>query len=292
MSPVAPFFSEWLHQKLNRVTGRDEASVHLAYFPTVEETAIDPLLERRMKLARDISSMVLRSRNKVNLNVRQPLSRIIIPAGKKDQKDILAFESIILDEVNIKAIEFVTDDSKIVHKTAKPVFPVLGKKAGRDMKEIAAIISTMDAKSIHSFEALQSAAITLSDGRSFRLEAEDVEIVRTGLEGWSVESEDGLTIAIDTELTDGLIREGYAREFVNRIQNMRKESAYEVTDSIVIGFVTADERLAADVLAMRDYICEETLARTLEQGILSESDFTKEWEIDGSACTISMHRQT
>jgi isoleucyl-tRNA synthetase len=292
MSPIAPFFSEWLHQRLNNVTGKDEPSVHLAYFPTVEETAIDARLERQMKLARDISSMVLRSRNKVNINVRQPLSRIIIPADKTNREDILAFEAIVRDEVNVKTIEFVDDDSEIVYKNAKPVFPVLGKKVGKDMKEIANMISNMDLKAINSLERQGALDITLSDGRPYRLLDEDVEIIRTGLEGWSVESEDGLSVALDTDVSESLRMEGLAREFVNRIQNMRKESAYDVTDQIRIGFETEDEFLRSSILERKDYVASETLAEDLQSEILDDPDFTKEWEIGDSTCIISIIRQT
>ncbi len=292
MSPIAPFFSEWLYQRLNSVTQKDEPSVHLAYYPTVEETAIDAKLERQMKLARDISSMVLRSRNKVNINVRQPLSRIIIPADKTNRVDILAFEAIIRDEVNVKSIEFVDDDSEIVHKNAKPVYPILGKKVGKYMKEIANWISLMDLKTINSLERQGAVDITLSDGKPYRLLEEDVEIIRTGLEGWSVESEDGLSVALDTEVSEDLRMEGLAREFVNRIQNMRKESAYDVTDQIHIGFETEDEFLRNSILRRKDYVASETLADQLQSELLEQPDFTKEWEIGDVTCTISISRQT
>lgn len=290
MSPIAPFFGEWLHQRLNRVTDKDEPSVHLAFFPYVEETAIHHDLERRMQMARDITSMVLRARNRIGINVRQPLRRIIIPAAGDDRRDIEEFAHIILDEVNIKAIEFVRDDSHIVHKSVKPVYPVLGKKVGRDMKELAARIVEMDQEAISAFEMSGVADVTLSDGRTVRLGREDLEVVRTGLEGWSVEAHDGLTIAIDTDLDETLRTEGYAREFVNRVQNMRKESDYKVSDQIRIGFSTSDGPMADAILKMESYIRSETLAESVEQELLPDSDFTKTWQIGESDCTICITR--
>ena len=290
MSPIAPFFAEWLHQRLNRVTDKDEPSVHLAFFPYVEETAIHGDLERRMQVARDITSMVLRARNRIGINVRQPLRRIIIPADGEDRKDIEEFSHIILEEVNIKSIEFVRDDSHIVHKTVKPVFPVLGKKVGRDMKEIAKLVPNLDQQAISAFEATGVAEIRLSDGRMVRLVDEDLDVIRTGLEGWSVEAQDGLTIAIDTELDETLLKEGCAREFVNRVQNMRKESDYKVSDKIRIGFETTDERLRNAIANSEDYIRKETLANSVDPVRLEDSDFTKTWQINDSECTICVTR--
>lgn len=291
MAPIAPFFSEWLYQRLNSVVGHEEEeSVHLAFFPPVEQTAIDLALERRMSVARQVSSLVLRVRNKVEINVRQPLSRILIPVSKEDQTIFESVESIIREEVNIKQVDYVRDDSDVVTKTAKPVFAVLGKKVGRHMKEIAATITSLDHASISEFERKGVMQVKTADGTAYQLIGEDVEIIRTGVVGWSVESEDGITVAVDTEITRELREEGLAREFVNRVQSMRKESDYDVTDRIRVGYECSDERFCHSIERMSAYISQETLAEEIAPGRLGEADFVKSWEIDGIECTISLLR--
>lgn len=290
ISPIAPFLGEWLYQRLNEVTGRDEESVHISFYPTVEETAIDKQLEHRMKLARQISSMVLSLRNKIEINVRQPLSRIILPVD--DEKELEAIESveeIILDEVNVKKIEFVDDDSGIVHKSAKPNYPVLGKRLGGKMKAAASKIRALTTEEITKFEQTGSIELNLGDGEVIRLDREGLDINRTGLEGWSVETENGLSVALDTELSPELVQEGLAREFVNRIQNMRKEADFDVVDRITIGF-RGPELLEEAVDSMEEYIKSETLAEEIATHELEVSDFVKTWEIGDGESTISIRR--
>ncbi len=292
ISPVAPFMGEWLYQRLNEVTGKDELSVHISFYPTVEETAIDKQLEYRMEMARKISSIVLRIRNKENINVRQPLSRIILPVSStKDKSAIESVKSIILDEVNVKAIEYVKDDSGIVHKSAKANFPVLGKKIGGLMKATSAKIQALTSEEITKFEQQGSLTVTLDAGEIINLQSEDIVVVRHGLSGWSVETEDGLTVAADTELTDELVNEGIAREVVNRIQNMRKEADFDVTDRIVVAFKT-DARTSEAVQAMDDYIMTETLAESMDYTPSGDYDYTKDWDIDGAEVTIFIKRTT
>ncbi|MTI87224.1 MAG: isoleucine--tRNA ligase [Balneolaceae bacterium] len=290
ISPIAPYVGEWLFQKLNDVTQQDEESVHLSFFPTVEETAIDKGLEHKMEMARLISYIVLRIRNQIEVNVRQPLARIILPI--KDEGERQAIESvrdIILEEVNVKDIQFVDDDSGIVHKSAKPNYPVLGKKLGPKMKAVAAKVAELSTEEITKFEKKGWIDIQLSDDDTIRLDSDGLEIVRAGLEGWTVETEGGLSVAVDTDLSEELINEGLAREFVNRIQNMRKEANFEVTDRITIGF-TGSEKLKEAVVSMNDYIKTETLAEEIQIKELDISDFTKEWEIEDEKCTISIRR--
>jgi isoleucyl-tRNA synthetase len=290
MSPVAPFLAEWLFQRLTSVVGGEEASVHLSFFPAVEETSISKGLEYRMEMARRITSVVLRIRNKVNLNVRQPLSRIIIPLqNADDRKAVESVKDIILDEVNVKAIEFVKDDSGIVHKHAKPNFPVLGKKAGKHMKTIAAMIGELSNAQIQSFENDGKLTLTLDDGSLIMLDSEDMVVMRTGLSGWQVETEEGITVALDTTMTDSLVEEGIAREVVNRIQNMRKEADFEVTDRISVYFTSTDTVDEA-VVAQQDYICSETLAEKLTIGVPTHCDFKKDWDLGDQPCTISITR--
>ena len=292
ISPVAPYMGEWLFQRLNQVTGHDEESVHLSFYPTVEETAIDKSLEYRMELARLVTSITLRIRNKVNINVRQPLSRIIIPANtEQDRQAIESVRDIILEEVNFKSIEYVDDDSGIVHKSAKPNFPVLGRKIGGLMKATAARVKDLTNEEITEFEKKGVLNITLESGEIVNLESEDLVVVRHGLSGWSVETEEGLTVAADTELTPELLREGFARELVNRLQNMRKEANYEVTDRISIA-VTADEDTLQSVASMQQYIMSETLSEELVFTTMTDADFTKEWEIDDKTVVLAIKRNT
>lgn len=289
ISPIAPFMGEWLFQRLNEVAKKDEESVHISFYPAVEETAIDKQLERRMDVARIISSVVLRIRNQIEVNVRQPLARIILPIDKEEQSVVESVKDIILDEVNVKEVEYVKDESGIVSKSAKPNFPVLGKRLGSKMKAVAAKINSLGNEEITKFEQDGVIELTLDDGETVRISSEELEIQRTGLKGWSVETEQGITVAVDTELTPELIREGLSREFVNRIQNMRKEADFEVTDRIVVGF-SGSEDLADAVNSSLESIKSEILAEEINTNLLEVSDFIKTWEIEGNDTEISIRR--
>ncbi len=291
MSPLAPFFSEWLYRQLNTTTSKklDEDSVHLSFFPTVEETLIDKALEYRMNQARIISSMVLRIRNKINVNVRQPLARIIVPMQSKDHKAAIeSIKHIILDEVNVKALEYVTDESGIVRKSAKPNYPALGGRLGKSMKVAAKRIQALTNEEIDTFEKNKSLELEI-EGTNFSFSTGDIQILRDGLEGWEVETEQGVTVAADTTLSEDLLHEGIAREFINRVQNMRKEANYEVTDRIQIGF-KSENSIQLAVSSLEKYIMSETLAESITDSILSTADFVKEWDIDGTTVNISIKR--
>jgi isoleucyl-tRNA synthetase len=290
MSPIAPFLSEWMYQRLTNDLVGFEESVHLSFFPTVEETAIIPALEHKMERARLISAIVLRIRNQIDLNVRQPLARIILPIKDEVERDaILSVQHIILEEVNVKEIQFVDDDSGIVHKTAKPNYPLLGKKLGPNMKAVAGQVQSFSTEQISDFERLGQVTVRLDNGTQIVLVEKEIDIIRTGLEGWQVESEAGLSVAVDTELSEELQKEGLAREFVNRVQNMRKEANFDVTDRIATG-VQANEKLAAAISYMAEYIQQETLSESLEQEELKVSDYVKTWEIGDEECIISIRR--
>jgi len=289
ISPIAPFMGEWLYQRLSDVAKQEEKSVHISFYPAVEETAIDKQLEQRMEIARVISSMVLRVRNQIEVNVRQPLAKIILPISKEERAMVDAVKDIILDEVNVKSILYVKDDSDIVSKSAKPNFPILGKRLGKKMKDVTAKINNLSTDDISQFEENGSIELTLDDGETVRIASEELEIQRTGLEGWSVETEKGITVAVDTELTPELLREGLSREFVNRIQNMRKEADFEVTDRIIIGF-SGSEKLVEAVEKSKKSIKTETLAEEIHTNLLDVSDFVKVWEIDGMETKISIRR--
>ena len=289
ISPIAPFMGEWLYQRLSEVVKQEEKSVHISFYPAVEETAIDKQLEQRMELARTISSMVLRVRNQIDVNVRQPLAKIILPISKEERVMVDTVKDIILDEVNVKSILYVKNDSDIVSKSAKPNFPILGKRLGKKMKAVADKIQNLSTEDISQFEEKGTIELTLDDGENVRVSSDELDIQRTGLDGWSVETDKGITVAVDTELTPELIREGLSREFVNRIQNMRKEADFEVTDRITIGY-SGSEKLVEAVEATEKSIKTETLAEEIKANLLDVSDFVKVWEIDGMETKISIRR--
>ena len=290
MSPIAPFTGEWLYQQLNDVVNLGDESVHISYYPTVEETAINKSLEHRMELARQISSMALSLRNKSEINVRQPLGRIILPMDNEQERTAVnSVKKIILEEVNVKEIEFVDDDSGIVEKSAQPNFPVLGKRLGSAMKSLTPKVKSLKTEQITHYEESGSIELDLGDDGMVELSGDDLNINRTGLEGWQVETEDGLSVALDTKITEQLEQEGLARELVNRIQKMRKEAGFEVTDRIQVGIATTRKMVDA-INAMSDYIKRETLAKNIAKDTLDASDIEKTWEIDGQECTISLQR--
>ena len=290
MSPIAPFLSEWMYQRLTEHADGYEESVHLSFFPTVEETAILSSLEHKMDRARLISAIVLRIRNQIDMNVRQPLARIILPIKDEVERNaILSIQHIILEEVNVKSIEFVDDDSGIVHKSAKPNYPLLGKKLGPHMKSVAQQVQSFTSDQINDYELNGQIQMTLNDGTSVTLLEGEIDIIRTGLEGWQVETEGGLSVAVDTDLSDELVKEGLAREFVNRVQNMRKEANFDVTDRIVIGVQTG-EHVSEAISFMSEYIQQETLSEALALEALDVSDYNKSWDIGDEECIISIRR--
>ena len=243
-----------------------------------------------MERARLISAIVLRIRNQIDLNVRQPLARIILPIKDEVERDaILSVQHIILEEVNVKEIQFVDDDSGIVNKSAKPNYPLLGKKLGPNMKAVATQVQLFSTEKITEYERLGRIKVRLDDGTQSVLVENEIDIIRTGLEGWQVETEVGLSVAVDTELSEELQKEGLAREFVNRVQNMRKEANFSVTDRIVTG-VQANENLASAINYMTEYIQQETLSESLELEELKVSDYLKSWEIGDEECIISIRR--
>ncbi len=289
-APFAPFLTEELYRNLNSVTRREEhESVHLAMLPEVEERVIDLALERRMERAERIVELVRAIRMKANLKVRQPLRRIIIPIAAEDERqEILQMQEIICDEINVKRIEFVTDDSGIVKKRAKANFKSIGPKFGKSVKQIAERIKEMDGAEIAELERNGWYELP-ANGATYRIGTEDVEIVREDIEGWLVESDGKLTVALDTELTDELIDEGLAREFVNRIQNMRKDAGLDVTDRIAI-YYRASGRLAGALQRMREYITTETLAvefvSDFKPGIHSSTQ-----DINGEPVDVAIERR-
>ncbi len=260
MSPFAPFLAEELYRNLNGITRLEPfESVHLSTYPELREKEIDGQLEERMALAERIVYLARAMRAKSNIKVRQPLRRIIIPITSAHMREtISSVESVILDELNVKSVMYVDDDSEFVNKGAKPNFKAIGPKFGKDVKVVAELIKSMDSKQIKHLEKAGSMDLR-TDSKAFHVVLEDVEIYSQELSGWLVESDGTLTVALDTELDDDLRREGIAREFVNRIQNIRKSAGFEVVDRIRVIIECPDEFTDA-VTKLSEYIRSETLA--------------------------------
>ena len=267
-SPIAPFFCEQLYRDLNNVTGRNKAeSVHLTDFPEANKTYIDKALEERMEMAQLVSSLVLSLRKKANIRVRQPLSKIMIPVKDENMKTQLEKVShLIKSEVNIKEIEFLSPDNNILVKNVKPNFKTLGKKYGKQMKQIQAYFANMSQEEIHQFEKNNGTHLDI-DGVDVELTLEDALISTQDIPGWAVTSQDDLTVALDMTITDELMQEGLAREIVNRVQNLRKTGGFEVTDRIEL-LIENNEKTDAAVEKFSDYICNETLATITKVDIL------------------------
>ena len=259
-SPIAPFFSEQLYRDLNNVTGRNKAeSVHLTDFPVANTAFIDKALEERMEAAQLISSLVLSLRKKANLRVRQPLSKIMIPVANEEMKtQIEKVSHLIKSEVNIKEIEFLSPDNNILVKNVKPNFKTLGKKYGKQMKQIQAYFTNMSQEEIHQFEKNNGTHLDV-DGVDVELTLEDALISTQDIPGWAVTSQDDLTVALDMTITDELMQEGLAREIVNRVQNLRKMGGFEVTDRIEL-LIEMNDKIQNAIDKFGDYICAETLA--------------------------------
>ncbi|SEJ46417.1 Isoleucyl-tRNA synthetase [Dyadobacter koreensis] len=287
MSPIAPFFAEWLYKSLTDGI-REELikadshlkydSVHLSHWPKVEYNEIDLDLEEAMEMAQSISSLVHSIRKKHKLKVRQPLSKVLIPAlTEKTSRQIHQVASIILSEVNVKDVDAINDNDGFFHKKAKPNFKVLGKKFGKDMQAVAEKIKLWDNTEIKQLEKDGQFLITDLHPVAAIL-IDEVEIYTEDVPGWLVASENGLTVALDITVTDELRLEGIARDFVNRVQNLRKDSGFEVTDKIKITLQNNDELLASAVTANREYICQEVQAL----------DLSLVGDLNGSASEIEM----
>ena len=262
-APIAPFYADLLYTDLNKITGKElDQSVHLADFPVCDESMINSDLELKMALAQKASSMILGLRRKEKLKVRQPLAKIMVPVLTKEfQEQFDAVKNIILSEVNVKEVEFLTDAAGIISKKIKANFKTLGPKYGKLMKQISGEIAGFDQQDISNLEKTGSYDLNIN-GEKISLSLEDVEIQTEDVPGWLVASEGGLTIALDINLTEELKQEGIAREFINKIQNIRKESDFEVTDRIVLKIQKHDFYNLA-VANFAEYISNQTLASEL-----------------------------
>jgi isoleucyl-tRNA synthetase len=287
-APIAPFYMDQLFRDLNITTGRhNEDSVHLAVFPEPDQDLIDKDLEERMDIAQKISSMILGLRRKVSIKVRQPLAKIMIPLPDKNfRARFEAVKDLVLAEVNVKEVEYIDDTSSILVKKIKANFKALGPRYGKLMKELGNIIAALSQKDIASFEA-NGKYSTKINGQQVDLTIEDVEIISEDIPGWQVANDGKLTVALDITVTDDLRNEGIAREFVNRIQNIRKESGFDVTDKITV--LIEDHDLVREAVKRHGaYIGSQTLATK----VAVVSNFTngdvRDIEIDDVKVRISV----
>jgi isoleucyl-tRNA synthetase len=264
MAPISPFFSDALFQNLNAVTGRHKVgSVHHADYPVSNAAAIDTELEERMRLAQDASSLVLSLRKKVNIKVRQPLQKVLVPVLDKHMKgQIELVADLIKSEVNVKEIEYLTEDNGFIKKKIKPNYTMLGKKLGGKMKAVAAALAAFTQEDISKLEKDGSISLQI-ENEPLILQTNEVEITSEDIPGWMVANKDVLTVALDVTVTPELVSEGNARELVNRIQKIRKDSGFELTDRILVK-VTEHQELNQSIAQFNNYICTEVLADKFE----------------------------
>ncbi|MBN8545672.1 MAG: isoleucine--tRNA ligase [Ignavibacteria bacterium] len=285
IAPFAPFMAEDLYQRLTAAEQGQPESVHLCYFPQV--TYIDTDLEAKMEAVQKVVYITRSMRAKHNLKVRQPLKKIMVAVSGDLKEPLETMKDVVLEEVNIKELVILTDDSGIVKKTAKPNFKTLGPKHGKGVQPVAAAIREFGNNEISILSKGENVYISVAGGE-IEVAPSDVEIISTEIEGWLVESEGSFTVALDTEITSELKEEGIAREFVNRVQNMRKDAGFEVTDKIRINY-SGDMELKTAVGNFQSYIQGETLAEELTTGELN-SGYKQEWKIGELTCLIEINK--
>ena len=277
IAPVSPFYADRLYQDL---TG-GQASVHLSRFPEVDKAAIDPELEKRMALAQTLTSMTLALRRKVNIKVRQPLSTMMVPVNSAAEKAMVeAIKDLVLNEVNVKAMDIVSGDAGILVKRVKPDFKKLGPQFGKRMKAVAAALVALDTKAINEFERQGEVELTV-DNETVKVSLGDVEIFSEDIPGWLVANEGSVTVALDITVTPELKYEGIARDIVNRIQNIRKGRDYAITDRINLTFEKNDE-VGETISRFADYIGTQVLANSIEEvDKIEEHEGVETLDIDG-----------
>jgi isoleucyl-tRNA synthetase len=273
MAPIAPFYSDKLYIDLYLPPapsqGGGEVSVHLSDFPKSDESLIDKALEERMQIAQDISSMVLALRRKVNIKVRQPLSSIMVPVLDAHQKQAIeAVQSLILNEVNVKKIDYVDNAAGILVKKIKPDFKKLGPRYGKIMKNLANAIAGLSQEAIFRLEQAGRLDIPVA-GQNAEITLEDVEIISEDIPGWLVANNGKLTVALDITVTDELKKEGIARELVNRIQNIRKSNGYEIVDKIRV-VIQRHAHVEKAVEEFNEYMATQVLADSIRLDNLTE----------------------
>ena len=284
-APFAPFISEAIYLDLNNQTMREKfESVHLAEFP--KATYRDKTLEEKMEVAQNVVYLTRAIRAKNNLKVRQPLKKIMVALDKSKHEALSKMKEVILEEVNIKELLILTDDSEIVNKSAKANFKSIGPKFGKKVKAVAEIIKNFTKDDISKIEKGTDIDLNV-EGEDLKITKDDIEIISSEITGWVVEAEAGVTVAIDAELDEALIEEGLAREFVNRIQNMRKDAGFDVTDKIIISFI-ASEKFIKAINNFNQYISTETLAEKILKNNKIESNFSQEFKIGEYDCSINI----
>ena len=289
MAPFAPFMADRLFTDLNAVSNRHSGSVHLNCYPVSDASLIDSELEEMMAAAQQISSMVLALRRKVNIKVRQPLTKIIIPVlDERMGRQIEKVKGLIMNEVNLKEVELITDTAGIITKRIKPNFKTLGPRYGKQMKQIAALVAGFTQEQIAAIEASDRYTLEVG-GEQLEVTRADFEITSEDMPGWLVASEGRLTVALDVTITEALQREGIARELINRIQNLRKESGFEVTDKIRVE-IGRCELVEEAVKDFHDYIATQTLAAELTLAETPQGDFVREVDLDERPVTIAVTR--
>ncbi len=283
IAPVAPFYTDRLYRDLTYVDGKPTAktSVHLDDFPVADTSAIDAELEQRMSLAQRLTSMVLSLRRKVNIKVRQPLSTMLVPVSDDATRRLVdSMAELILTETNVKNLKIVNDEEGVLVKRVKPDFKTLGKRLGKRMKAAAAAIGAMDQHTIARLEREGFVELDI-EGEPTRIEATDVEIISEDIPGWLVANDGPLTVALDVTITDDLRREGIAREIINRVQNIRKDRGYDITDRITLTFVPA-EGLDAVLADYSDYIARQVLASAVAtEPVAAGTEGLEQLDIDG-----------
>ncbi len=289
-APIAPFYMERLFIDLNNITGRNkEKSVHLALFPVYDKSLIDTALEERMEIAQKVSSMILGLRRKVSIKVRQPLARIMVPVPDKSFKQKFeAVRDLILAEVNVKDVEYIDDTASILVKKIKPNFKTLGPRYGKLMKDISNAIAAFTPQDIVAFENDGSKHVSIN-GQELVLTMDDVEIISEDIPGWQVANDGKLTVALDVTVSDELRYEGIAREFVNRIQNIRKEAGFDVTDKITV-LIEDNDFVKEAVKRHSSYIGSQTLATSVKLTDSFPEDNVKEVEVDDVVVKVMVRK--
>ena len=263
IAPISPFFSDTIYRNLQKNTHNVHQSVHCANYPISDDTIIDNNLEDKMKLAQEICNIGLSLRKKENIKVRQPLQKILIPILKKEDKALIeSMQQILLTELNIKEITFLDEHDNIIVKQAKPNFKTLGSRAGSKMKQIQLAISQLSTQQINDFEQSGHIEIKL-DNETFLLNIMDIEIVTKDIEGLSIASKNNITVALDLEISESLFHEGIAREFINKVQNLRKELLFNITDKIKVQ-IYDNYSIKKSILQFSNYICNEILAEEID----------------------------
>jgi isoleucyl-tRNA synthetase len=290
IAPIAPFFADWLFKNLNRVTEKiDKDSVHLTDFPRADENLIHKELEERMDLAQNISSLILSLRKKVNIKVRQPLQKVIIPATDVDfENKIRQVEAIIKSETNIKEVDILPSNNNFIKKKAKANFKTLGKKLGAKMKWAAATIQNLDDSSVNKIQQ-GDFILNPEDKEPVTITAEDIEVSTNEIPGFEIAVKGSLTVALDLVISNQLKKEGFAREFINRIQNLRKEKDFQLTDKILLK-VQQKEGVKDIITEFNEYICAEILAEKIE--FLEKVSDGEQIDVNNDTFTVNITKKS